>query len=67
NLSPLQYVQNKRMSIAEDLLRTSNITIAEIANLSGFQDPQHFSRLFKKLYNVSPRQYRVTVRSKLFT
>lgn len=67
NLSPLQYIQNKRMTIAEDLLRTSNLTITEIANLSGFQDPQHFSRLFKKLYNVSPRQYRMTVRSKLFT
>ena len=67
NISPLQYVQNKRMSIAKDLLKTSNLAIADVANHAGFQDPQHFSRLFKKLYHIPPKQYRETVRSKLFT
>ena len=67
NISPLQYVQNKRMTIAKDLLKNSNLPIADVANHAGFQDPQHFSRLFKKLYHIAPKQYRITVRSKLFT
>ncbi len=67
NLSPLQYVQRHRMTTAKDMLKSSNLSIAEIANYTGLQDPQHFSRLFKKTFGVPPNQYRTTVRSKLFS
>lgn len=64
--TPMEYIQQKRLEHAEDLLKTSNLSIADIANLSGFLDPQHFSRRFRKSFGVSPRQYRITVRAKLF-
>ena len=67
NLSPLQYLLRKRMSIAEELLKTSNLSMADIANHAGFQDPQHFARQFKKTFGVAPSQYRTTVRGKIFT
>ncbi|WP_394201624.1 GlxA family transcriptional regulator [Marinagarivorans algicola] len=67
NLSPLQYVQRHRMTTAKDMLKSSNLSIAEVANYTGLQDPQHFSRLFKKTFGVPPNQYRTTVRSKLFS
>ena len=65
-VSPLQYAQNRRMANAKDMLKSSNLSVAEIANQIGLQDPQHFSRLFKKTFGISPNQYRATVRSKLF-
>lgn len=66
NISPLQYVQRQRMATAKDMLKSSNLSIAEIANHTGLQDPQHLSRLFKKTFGLSPNHYRATVRSKLF-
>lgn len=36
----------------------NDISIAEIAFRIGFKSPAHFSRLFKKIYNVSPREFR---------
>lgn len=67
NISPLQYVQSRRMACAKDMLKNSNLSIAEIANHTGLQDPQHFSRLFKKTFGIPPNQYRSTVRGKLFS
>ena len=43
----------------------SEISIAEIAFRVGFKSPDHFSRLFKQVYKVGPREYRVSQRSVL--
>ena len=32
-------------------------SITDIAHLCGFRDPLYFSRMFKKKYNVSPKEY----------
>lgn len=37
-----------------------DISIAEIAFRVGFKSPAHFSRLFKRVYKMSPREYRTT-------
>lgn len=66
-LTPLQYLQNVRMRTAGELLHTSNLTVAEIAYRSGYQDLSHFTGLFKKYFGTTPSQYRTTVRAKLFT
>ncbi len=39
---------------------TTDISIAEVAFRIGFKSPAHFSRLFKRVYNMSPREYRST-------
>lgn len=38
----------------------NTISIAEVAFRIGFKSPAHFSRLFKRVYKVSPREYRTT-------
>ena len=38
----------------------SSISIAEVAFRIGFKSPAHFSRLFKRVYKMSPREYRTT-------
>ncbi|WP_299083696.1 GlxA family transcriptional regulator [uncultured Paraglaciecola sp.] len=65
--SPLQYLQQKRIDIAKDLLQTSNLNVSEVADKIGYQDVGYFTELFKKLLSTSPREYRETVRAKLFS
>lgn len=63
--SPLTYIQDIRITTASDLLQSSNLGIGDIAEKVGY-DINSFSRLFRKHLDISPRQYRITVRAKLF-
>lgn len=53
-----QIVQEIRFQKAAILLKNTNISIAEISNGVGFENVEHFNRLFKKLYQMTPGQYR---------
>ena len=64
--SPLNYMRQLRMETAQDLLKGSNLSISEIMFHVGYQDATHFCNLFKKHNGSTPRQYRKTVRAKLF-
>lgn len=65
--TPLRYLQETRMGVARDLLKSSNLSISEIAYSVGYQDLGHFSALFKKYFSATPHDYRTTVRAKLFS
>lgn len=65
--TPLQYLQETRINHARGLLKTSNLSISEIADKIGYQDVGHFNALFKKQLTTTPAQYRATVRAKLFS
>lgn len=65
--TPLQYLQQIRIGTAKDLLRDSNLSVAEISYRVGLNDPVYFSALFKKIVSISPRDYRRMVRAKLFS
>lgn len=58
-LTPLQYLTNKRLENAARTLSTyfGKGNVSETARMCGFSDPLYFSRLFKKKYGVSPRNY----------
>jgi len=64
--SPMQYLQQVRIENAQELLKTSNLSIAEIAYSVGFPDNSYFSALFRKSISLSPKEYRNLVRKKLF-
>ena len=57
--TPHKYLANLRLQAAADMLRAvrSSDSIAEVAHLCGFRNPLYFSRLFKKKYGLSPREY----------
>ncbi len=65
--TPLKYLQQIRIGTAKDLLRDSNLSVAEISYRVGFNDPGYFAALFKKLASISPRDYRIMVRAKQFS
>jgi AraC family transcriptional regulator of arabinose operon len=59
--SPIQYLRDLRLRRAEQLLRTTCLTIKEVAFSSGAKDFSHFVRDFKKKYGLSPRAFRARV------
>lgn len=65
--TPMQYLQQVRLDNAKELLRASNLSIAEVAFNSGYTDCSYFSAQFRKAISLSPRAYRDLVRRKLFT
>jgi len=65
--TPLRYLQELRISSARDLLKNSNLSIAETAERVGYQDVAHFSELYKEITHATPSHYRKTVRGKLFS
>ena len=59
--TPMQYLLTIRVNNATSLLETTNYGLAEIATIVGYEDPLYFSRLFRKIKGVSPRDYRKLV------
>ena len=57
-VSPIVYVNQRRVYHSTRMLSFTNHSIGKIAEKVGIQDAYYFSRLFKKIMGVSPRQYR---------
>ena len=55
------------MERARELLRASNLSLAEIAWQIGLQDSSYFSQWFRRQAGMPPGKYRQSVRGKLFT
>ena len=56
-VSPMAYLNNLRLSQAAFMLEDSALTVSEIARQVGFADPLYFSRIFRKKYRISPKNY----------
>jgi transcriptional regulator GlxA family with amidase domain len=57
-LSPSGYIRQLRLQRAVQLLEQQAGRISEVAYAVGFQNAEHFSRLFQQIYGVSPSQYK---------
>lgn len=57
-MTPNEYLTNLRIQKSGLLLRTSNLSIAEIAERVGYSDYFYFSRMFKKMTSFSPSDFR---------
>jgi len=53
-----EYINQRRMERAENLLVSTRLQIQTIAQHCGIMDVQYFSRLFKKTKGLSPAEYR---------
>ena len=54
----LTYLTGLRIQKAKELIRTTTFKMYEIAEMVGYNNPEHFNRIFKKSVGVSPAQYR---------
>lgn len=56
--SPYRYLLRQRMNLAADLLTHERLQVRQAAARLGFADPYQFSRAFKRVAGVSPRDFR---------
>ena len=56
-LSPHQYILRARVLRAQELLRTTHESIAEIAHITGFCGQSHFTLHFRRVLGVTPKRY----------
>lgn len=57
NYKFVDWVNNLRISKAKELMNGSTLTIKEICFQVGYQDPNYFSRIFKKYVGLTPTEY----------
>lgn len=56
--SPQEFLMNYRMIKATELLKLTSLSISDIGSAVGYENQLHFSRAFKTIYGVSPRNWR---------
>ncbi|EGD49078.1 two component transcriptional regulator, AraC family [Ruminiclostridium papyrosolvens DSM 2782] len=54
----LEIITAVRMVKAAELLRNSGFTIAQVSESVGINDQRYFSQVFKKIFNLTPREFR---------
>jgi len=57
NESILEYLTNLRLEYAENLIKSGELTITEIAYESGFSSQSYFTKVFKKKHGITPSEY----------
>ncbi len=54
----LEYLSGVRIAKAKELLRSTDLPVADVCAQVGYTDVKHFNRTFKKLANVTPTEFR---------
>ncbi|MBF9254027.1 response regulator [Pontibacter sp. 172403-2] len=55
--SPVEFIRKIRLRHAAQLLKKSQLTVAEVAYQVGFNNPKYFAKYFKEEYKILPSQY----------
>jgi AraC-like DNA-binding protein len=58
-ITPHAYVMRRRLAVAQELLTSTDLCLAEIALKAGFCDQSHLSRSFRRFSGLPPRAFRV--------
>ena len=53
-----EYITNQRCKKASEFLSETTYSIQEIGSYVGYDDNNYFVKVFKKVYNTTPSQYR---------
>ncbi len=65
-MTPNQYLQDLRIENGRDLLKSTDLSIQDVAENVGYKDTAYFSRVFKAKVGLTPSDYKKMVRPKLF-
>ena len=52
------YVTEQKIEKAKEHLRNNDMSIVDLSFVMGFPDPSYFTKVFKKVENMTPSQYR---------
>ena len=56
-VSPVKYINSLKLTRAKELLESGMYTVGDVCFLSGYNDESYFSREFKKVVKISPKEY----------
>ena len=56
--SPIKWLNGQKLKNAKRLLESTELSILQVAQRSGFVDPNYFSKFFRQQTGLSPQQYR---------
>jgi AraC-like DNA-binding protein len=59
-MTPSQYLQNRRLHYAMELLKAGRHSIKEVAQLSGITDQNYLTKLIRRKSGFSPRDFRAS-------
>lgn len=59
----MAWIAMERIALAKNLLRETQHNVAEVGWAAGFNEPSYFIRIFKRHVGMTPRNYRLTLRS----
>ncbi|WP_081162987.1 AraC family transcriptional regulator [Ensifer aridi] len=60
-MPPAEFVLQKRLQRAVKLLtKTADLPVKEVAIMSGFEDPNYFAKVFRRVFGASPTEFRTT-------
>lgn len=58
NMTVIDYIMHQRISLAKELLGDENLTITAVATRTGHNDYSYFTKIFKRITGMTPREYR---------
>lgn len=64
NTGIIQYFRHLKIEKAKELIREENYNFSEIADKLGFSSVHYFSNVFKKITDMTPSEYAISVKSK---
>ena len=63
-ISPINYLNRKRIEVCKDLLENSDYDISDIAHLTGFSSQSYLSQSFRKYCQMTAGTYRKLAKKK---
>lgn len=61
DVTPYQFIIQKKLEHSKYLLRNKAYSISDIANMLNFSDQAHFTNSFKKIFGLTPNKYRQSI------
>ncbi|HHV12351.1 MAG TPA: response regulator transcription factor [Clostridiales bacterium] len=64
NMTLIDYITNEKMKLAKELLERDELSITVISAKTGYNHYSYFTKMFKKVYGKTPREYRQSFHGK---
>lgn len=58
NMPPMEFVIRCRLEKACELIRSHRYSLSEVSQMTGYKNYSTFARVFKKYYDITPKEYR---------
>ncbi len=60
-MSSTEFIRVHRLKIASELMKNKNLSVSDVCYASGFSNTSYFSKQFKELFKMSPKEYKESI------